>query len=288
MHLPPPLVFPAGMPPGLLALWTFFFFAVGGCIGSFLNVCVYRIPLGVSVVRPGSACAACGAPIPWYYNIPIFGWLLLRGRAACCGTRIDARYCQVELGSALLLPVLFLGLPWPFALIDALFLYGLLVSSLIDIDHFLIPDRFTLGGVLAGLAASTAYPPFHHEAKAWAGFNAGLLGAFCGGFLLWIVVVLGSKALRKEAMGLGDVKLLAAIGAFLGWEGVLFVVAVSSTLGSLGGGLMLLRGRQVWGTRLPYGPFLALAALLWILGGGEAVLRVLTAWHHFIGLEGGT
>ena len=282
--MPPLFAFPAALPPEWLAFWGISLFCIGACIGSFLNVCVYRIPLGLSVVRPRSACAACGAPIPARHNLPLFSWLWLRGRSACCQTFIDARYFWVELGSALLLPVLFLSLPWPAAAIDAVFLYGLLTASLIDIDHFLIPDRFTVGGVLAGLAASLLWPPLHRAAGPGAGFDAGLLGAFSGGFFLWLVVVLGSKALKKEAMGLGDVKLLAAIGAFLGWKAVLFVVAVSSTLGSLYGGWMLLRGRQVWGSRLPYGPFLALAALLWICGGAQGAMRAMAWWRHWVGL----
>ena len=266
--------------------WLLFLFAVGGCIGSFLNVCVYRIPLGRSIVRPGSACAACGAPIPAKWNLPIVSWLWLRGRAGCCGVRIDARYFWVELFSALLLPALFLHYPPVTAAIYACFLYGLLVASQIDIDHFLIPDRFTVGGALLGLAASLAWPPLHGQATLRASFDAGLGGLFVGAFLLWLVVVIGSKALKKEAMGLGDVKLLAAIGAFLGWQAVLFVIGVSSFLGSFFGVAMLMRGRQSWGSRLPYGPFLALAALLWIFGGGEGAVRLIVWWRHSMGLAG--
>ncbi len=269
--------------------WLLFLFVAGGCLGSFLNVCVYRIPLGRSIVRPGSACAACGAPIPAKWNLPMVSWLWLRGRAGCCGVRIEARYFWVELCSALLLPALFLQYPPATAAIYAFFLYGLLVASLIDIDHFLIPDRFTVGGAVLGLVASLAWPPLHGKATTafGASFNAGLGGLFVGGFLLWLVVVIGSKALKKEAMGLGDVKLLAAIGAFLGWQAVLFVIGVSSFLGSLFGVAMLARGRQSWGSRLPYGPFLALAALLWIFGGGGAAIRLIVWWRHSMGLAGG-
>jgi len=266
--------------------WLLFLFAVGGCIGSFLNVCVYRIPLGRSIVHPGSACAACGAPIPAKWNLPMVSWLWLRGRAGCCGVPIDGRYFWIELFSALLLPALFLHYPAPIAAIYAFFLYGLLVASLIDIDHFLIPDRFTVGGAVIGLAASLIWPPLHGTATRGASFNAGLLGLFAGAFLLWLVVVIGSKALKKEAMGLGDVKLLGAIGAFLGWQAVLFVIGVSSLLGSVFGVAMLARGRQSWGSRLPYGPFLALAALLWIFGGGEAAIRAIVWWRHSMGLAG--
>ena len=272
------------LPPDLVVPFVLVsLFALGACLGSFLNVCIYRIPLGVSIVRPPSSCAACGAPLKAWWNLPIFGWLFLRGRAACCGVAIDRRYPLVELAAALLLPALFWRSPWPVAAVDALFLYALLVASLIDIDHFLIPDRLTLGGIAAGLAASALVPALHGRATAWAGFNAGLGGAFLGGFLLWGVVVIGTKVLKKEAMGLGDVKLLAAIGAFLGWQAVLFVIAVSSILGSLFGLAMMARGGQVWGSRLPYGPFLSLAAALWVFGGGEAAFRAIGWWQHAMG-----
>ena len=285
----PYLAAPAAGQGPAVALVLAFLFCVGACLGSFLNVCIYRIPLGVSVVTPRSACAACGAPIPAWHNLPIVSWLLLRGRSACCGTRIDARYVWIELASALLLPALFLHEARPVALplLHAVLLYGLLASSMIDIDHFLIPDRFTLGGIVAGVAAALACPALLGKVHRWDAFNASLLGAFVGGFLLWLVVKLGSKALKKEAMGLGDVKLLAAIGAFLGWEAVLFVVAVSSVIGSLFGAAMLLRKRQVWGSRLPYGPFLSLAALLWIFGGSRIALEAMAWWRHSAGLGGG-
>ncbi len=218
---------------GPLLIMLGFFFVVGACLGSFLNVCIYRIPLGISVVTPHSSCAACGAPIPPRWNIPIVSWLWLRGRSGCCGTPIDARYFWIELGSGCLLAALFFFFRWPAATIYAVLFYGLTVASMIDIDHFLIPDRLSLGGIGAGLLASALWPPLHGKATAWTGFNEGLWGAFVGGFLLWVVVVIGSKLLQKEAMGLGDVKLLAAMGAFLGWEAVFFIVSVSSVIGSV-------------------------------------------------------
>ena len=285
----PYLVAPPAGQGAAVAVILVFLFCVGACLGSFLNVCIYRIPLGVSVVTPRSACAACGAPIPAWHNLPIASWLLLRGRSACCGTRIDARYLWIELFSALLLPALFLHEAQPVLLpvLHAVLLYGLLAASMIDIDHFLIPDRFTLGGIVAGVVAALACPALLGKATRWDAFNAALMGAFVGGFLLWLVLKGGSHLLKKEAMGLGDVKLLAAIGAFLGWESVLFVVAVSSCLGSVFGAAMLLQKRQVWGSRLPYGPFLSLAALLWIFGGSRIAAEAMAWWRHSAGLGGG-
>jgi leader peptidase (prepilin peptidase)/N-methyltransferase len=268
----------AGPLPGYFPLLLGYLFLTGAALGSFLNVCIYRIPLGLSLIRPGSYCATCGRPIPVRYNIPIFGWLWLRGRSACCRNRIDARYMWVELAAAVLLPLLFLRFPWQMALPYALFLGLLAVGSLIDIDHFLIPDRISLGGVGAGLACGALFPVLHGQTTAVAGFDEALRGAFWGGALLWIVVVAGSKVLKKEAMGLGDVKFLGCIGAFLGWQSVLFVVAVSSIFGSLYGLLLLLRRQKVWGTRIPYGPFLALAALLWIFGGRQIAILFWAWW----------
>ena len=181
---------------------------------------------------------------------------------------------------ALLVPLLFLRYPPLPAAVFVLFLSGLVVASLIDIDHFLIPDRLSVGGAIAGCLLAALVPAIHGPAYAgrpWAAFNQSLGGAFLGGFLLWGVVVLGSKALKKEAMGLGDVKLLAAIGAFLGWQAVLFVIMLSSFLGSGFGGAMILLRRQVWGSRIPYGPFLALAAVVWLFGGGT-LWQVLFQW----------
>ncbi|MDE1170247.1 MAG: prepilin peptidase [Verrucomicrobium sp.] len=261
-----------------LPILLLYYAAVGACLGSFLNVCVYRIPLGLSVLRPPSSCAACGRPIPIRYNIPIFGWLWLRGQSACCRTPIDARYFWVELLSALVLPALFLRYAWPEALAYGFFFFLLAAASLIDLDHFLIPDRISWGGMAAGVALGALLPSLHGEASALGGFNAALRGAFWGGAVLWLVVLAGAKAFKKEAMGLGDVKFLAAIGAFLGWRSVFFVVAVSSILGSLYGLLMLLRRRSIWGTRIPYGPFLALAAALWLFGGKELATALWRGW----------
>ena len=269
-------LFPQFVPPIFLVGLVL----AGGCIGSFLNVCVYRIPLGLSVVQPGSHCHACGRAIPPWYNLPVLSWLMLRGRAKCCGVRIDGRYAVVEAAMAVAFPLLFLRFPPALAAVYALFASGLLVASLIDIDHFLIPDRLSVGGAIVGCLLGAAVPTLQgpeFAGKPWAGFNHALGGAFVGGFLLWVVVVVGSKALKKEAMGLGDVKLLAAIGAFLGWEAVLFVIVLSSFIGSFFGGAMILLRKQVWGSRIPYGPFLALAAVIWLFGGGT-LWRMLFLW----------
>lgn len=254
-------------------LLAVFSFVVGACIGSLINVCIYRIPLGVSTVTPGSHCAACGKAIEWYNNIPIVSWFVLKGRAACCGVRIDRRYWIIEALTGLLFLGIFLryhqqgvGVLLGYALMT----YGLIVASGIDIDHYIIPDRFTLGGCVTGIVVSTVFPALQNQTSAWGGFTESLRGAFVAGAVLWAVAQIGSKVFRKEAMGMGDVKFIAAMGAFLGWFSILWIIPISAFLGSIFGiGLIFTKGGS-WGTRMPYGPFLALAALLWIFGGNVA------------------
>jgi leader peptidase (prepilin peptidase)/N-methyltransferase len=261
-------------------LFPFFVFVAGACIGSFLNVCIYRIPLEVSIVHPGSHCAACGAPIRWYHNLPIFSWIYLRGRAACCGTKIDFRYCLIELLTGLLFLLLWNKYPSTIFLGYAVFAGGLIVSSCIDIDHFIIPDRFTLGGCIVGFALSALLPQLHNETTAWKGFTESVRGAFIGGIVLLLVAKIGSAVLKKEAMGLGDVKFLAAMGAFLGPLATIFILATSSLFGSLFGITFVLQQQKSWGTRMPYGPFLALSALFWLLGGRELTHDYLQSWDQ--------
>src|SRR5271170_8116982 len=212
-----------------------FAFVVGACIGSFLNVCVYRIPLNRSVISPGSHCSACGAPIPWYNNLPIISWLVLRGRAACCGTRIDLRYWLVELGLALLFMALWLkyGATDPIAaLLYAVMITGLTIACLIDLDHYIIPDRFSLGGCVAGFVACAIHPALMYQKTALQGFSWSLAGAIAGTLTLLGIAWLGTMLFKKEAMGMGDVKFLAAMGAFLGPLSITWILPLSSLIGS--------------------------------------------------------
>jgi leader peptidase (prepilin peptidase)/N-methyltransferase len=252
-------------------------FVIGGCIGSFINVCVYRIPLNRSIVSPGSHCAACGAPIPWYNNLPIISWLMLGGRAACCGTKIDARYCIVEAGMALL----FLAIWMRYGATDivatfiyAIFVSGLAAACLIDLDHYIIPDRFSLGGCVVGFIACAIHPSLMGQTTALHGFSWSLASAILGALTLLGVAWLGTLLFRKEAMGMGDVKLLAAMCAFLGSMSITWVLPLSSLIGSILGIALIFYQRGAWGTRIPYGPFLGLAAILWLFGGRE-----ITEWY---------
>jgi leader peptidase (prepilin peptidase)/N-methyltransferase len=253
-------------------LLDIFAFVVGACIGSFLNVCVYRIPLNRSIVSPPSHCAACGAPIAWYHNLPIISWPLLRGRAACCGTRIDQRYWLVEVGMAFL----FLAIWMKFGQIDpvagviyAIMISGLTVACLIDLDHYIIPDRFSLGGCVVGFIACAIHPALMEQTTPLQGFSWSLADAILGALVLLGVAWLGTLLFKKEAMGMGDVKLLAAMCAFLGGMSITWVLPVSAIFGSILGVCLILWQRGAWGTRIPYGPFLGLAAILWIFGGSD-------------------
>jgi leader peptidase (prepilin peptidase)/N-methyltransferase len=252
-------------------------FVIGACIGSFINVCVYRIPLNRSVVHPGSHCAACGAPIPWYHNLPIVSWLILRGRAACCGTKIDARYCIVELGMALLFLALWLHYPPIEAVIYAVMLGGLIAACLIDLDHFIIPDRFTLGGCVAGFIACAIHPALMNQRTPLQGFSWSLASAVVGALFLLAIAWFGTILFKKEAMGMGDVKFLAAICAFFGASSIAWIVPLSALIGSILGLVLIFWQRGAWGTRIPYGPFLGLAAILWLFGGHDFMSAY---WEH--------
>ena len=247
---------------------------VGLAIGSFLNVCIHRIPAGQSVVWPGSRCPACAAPIAWYDNIPLFSWLRLGGRCRACRASIGTRYPVVEAltaGLAILSLARFGTTPW--AAVAFVFSCAMLVVSLIDIDEGIIPDVISLPGILIGLAVSVLVP-------GGVGMWDAVAGACLGGGLLWAVAAGYQRAAGIEGLGLGDVKLLAMIGAFLGWQSIPAVLLVASITGSLGGIAIMLgrrgrtRARRVlrWlgpaalfrhlrRTPLPFGPFLALGAV---------------------------
>ncbi|MFH1067515.1 MAG: prepilin peptidase [bacterium] len=242
---------------------------LGACLGSFLNVCIYRLPLHRSLLQPGSHCAACGAPIRWYHNIPIVSWLWLKGRAACCGTRIDARYMWVEAGTAVGVAGLWALYPSAVAVVYTLFFCGLIVTALIDLDHFIVPDEFSLGGIPVGLVLSFFVPQLHGTLSSWEAVMRSGLGIAVGGGGLFLIAIIGTLVLKKEAMGLGDVKLMAAMGAFLGWQAVVFTVVVASFIGTAVGIVLLVKRRKVLGVRMPFGPSLALAAAIWLFFGGR-------------------
>lgn len=269
---------------GFLSVLTFVW---GACVGSFLNVCIYRIPRELSIIRPRSHCPNCQQLIPWHHNIPLLSFVVLRGRCRHCGQRISPRYFAVELLTAVLFLLIWLkftpnNTPSPLGLVPVsdwrlipvywLAVAGLILGAFVDLEHLIIPDRVTLGGIVAGLVLSAAVPALHNTVSVKQALFLSALGAAVGWGLLWLVGVVGTMIFRKDAMGFGDVKLLGAIGAFLGWPAVIFTIVVSSFFGSVVGLFLVLSGRKALQSRIPYGPYLALAAVLWILW-GQAWLR---------------
>ena len=260
------------MSPWLEALAVFGF---GACVGSFLNVCILRWPLGISIVHPASRCSACGVKIPLSVNVPILGYFLLRGRARCCGAHLDPRYPLVEALTATLFVALWLLYPPKLFLAYGLLAAGLLVASGIDFDHLVIPDGLTLGGVVVGICLSYLLPELQSRTDPTDAMIRSSLSAALGGGFLWALAKSASWLLQKEAMGTGDAKLLAALGAFLGWKSLPWILAVSSLSGAAVGMALILRRKQRFGVKIPYGPYLALAALLWILLGQELFSKYL-------------
>ncbi|HNY65697.1 MAG TPA: prepilin peptidase [Deltaproteobacteria bacterium] len=232
---------------------------LGLFIGSFLNVCIHRIPRDESIVFPSSKCPKCGTKIKPWDNIPVLSYLLLLGRCRGCGEKISVRYPVVELLSGLLAVTMLyrFGLT-PAALIYYLWSCLLLVITFIDIDHQIIPDSLSIGGAVVGLALVWWLPVTYVDA---------LIGLAVGGGLL-IAVIYGYYFLTgKQGMGGGDVKLLAMIGVFTGWQGVLFTIFMGSLAGTLVGIPWALLQRKNMQAAIPFGPFLALGAFLYVLWG---------------------
>lgn len=234
-------------------------FVVGLCVGSFLNVVIARLPLGRSIVRPGSACPRCGRPICWYDNVPVLSFLLLRGRCRQCGTAISWRYPAVELGTACLFVLAFLSrgpsLELPIALILA---SALVVVTGIDLDHEIIPDVVTLPGMAVGLLASLAT-----GRPVW---TDALIGLLAGGGVFFVIIVASGGG-----MGGGDMKLGAMLGAFLGWKPMLVAVLAAVLAGGAVAICLLALGRRGRKDAVPFGPFLALGGLIALLWGERLI-----------------
>jgi len=272
--------------PWVLALLSFIF---GAMTGSFLNVCIYRIPAERSVVFPGSTCA-CGQPIPWYHNIPILSWLFLRGRASCCGNTFSLRYPAIELLTAGLFYLAWITHPPVVAVIGFLFIGFLICATFIDLDHMIIPDRFSIGGMVIGVLLSILFPALQEVDAPPIVCNiqsgiCSIIGALIGAGLVYWIAVLGEIVFRKPAMGEGDVKFVGCIGAFCGWQGAVFAMFGGAMIGSMILLPIVLLSRVFgWGTtsspeedtgdsesvtfgsQVPFGPMLALGGLIYFLG----------------------
>jgi leader peptidase (prepilin peptidase)/N-methyltransferase len=249
---------------------TAIFLVYGGlaglCIGSFLNVVIHRLPLGQSVVTPRSRCPKCGYSLQWYDNIPVLSWLLLRGKCRNCGAGVSMQYPFVELiTGALFLLVVWMTPPGPLVATRLLLVCGLIALFAIDLEHQILPNVITLPGIVIGLLLSLIAPPGWKDALIGVLLGGGILYAIAGAYYLWR---------REEGMGMGDVKMLAMIGAFLGWKAVLVTLVLASFSGALIGLLLMAAQRGNMKFALPFGTFLALGAVFAMFVG-----EPLVAWY---------
>lgn len=242
----------------------FFVFSLGAIVGSFLNVCIVRLPKRESLIRPSSHCPHCNEPIRFYDNIPIISYILLAGKCRHCKSRISFRYPIVEGLTGLMTVALFMKYgPTVQFLLLLLFSSALIIITFIDLAHQIIPDAISIPGIPCGIAASLLIPTI-----SWLD---SLLGILVGGGLLLLVAVGYKWVTGREGMGGGDIKLLAMMGAWLGWKAIPFILLASSLIGLLiggGSGLLLKKGLR---TKIPFGPFLAIASLIYIFFGPEVI-----------------
>ena len=262
-------------------------FCFGACIASFLNVVIWRVPRGESIVSPPSHCPKCGTPIKGYQNIPILAWLFLRGKCATCKAPISPRYILIEMLGGCLFLAAFLqqGLYQPLwacvleLLVTWIWISLMIVGSMIDFDHKLLPDFVTVGGMILGVAAHLVYAGVNFTYANLSGFEAlfpilsSLSGLAVGFGLFALIRLLGTKAFKREAMGMGDVFLMGAVGALYGPMAVLFVLIFSSLFGSVIGVSLIALSKTKFGkfVEIPYGPYICLATLLWMFYGIEIV-----------------
>ncbi|MBO9666862.1 MAG: prepilin peptidase [Bdellovibrio sp.] len=250
------------------------FFILGAVFGSFANVVIYRLPREESIVKPRSHCYNCKTPVKWYDLIPILSWFILRGKCRHCGAKFSFRYPMVELITAVLfmLSYHYAGLSW--SLIEyLLFTFGLVVCTFIDLDHMILPDEFTLSGIVIGLVGAALNPQRE--------FLDAFYGVLMGGGFLWGMAYVYYLMTKQEGMGGGDIKLLAWIGALLGWKAIPFVIMSSAIIGSVVGLITARKQNAGLKTVIPFGPYLALGAVLYLFGG-----QTIALWYLDLFLPG--
>jgi len=226
--------------------------AFGGIIGSFLNVCIYRLPLDRSLVWPSSACPLCARELSWYENIPVVSYLALRARCRTCGGRISVRYPSVEaLAAAMFALAWWYYGPGPLLVSRLVFGCALIVLFAIDLEHHLLPNTITLPGIIVGFLSSFFTEP---------GWVPSLIGILMGGGVLYLVAEAYYRVRHEEGLGMGDVKMLAMVGAFLGWQLTLVTLMLASLSGTIIGLLLIVTKRGGMKYALPFGTFLALGA----------------------------
>ena len=245
----------------------------GALIGSFLNVCIHRLPRRESVAWPGSHCPACGGGIAWYDNIPLLSYLVLRGRCRHCAISIPIRYPIIEAVNGLGYVALLVAFGPGWTTVAYAWLYSsLLVVAVTDLSHKIIPNAITFPGIAVGLLSASTILPL--------GLIDSVLGLLVGGGILWVLAWASPYLFGKEGMGGGDIKLLAVIGAFLGWKPALLTIMMGSFLGSLVGSALIGAGVIKRGDYIPFGPFLVCGALVSLFFG-----QLILDWYQ--GVLGG-
>ncbi len=257
---------------GFLVPMLFFF---GTLFGSFANVVIIRLPEGENIAKPRSACRQCKALIPWYHNFPIISWLILRGRCYRCRAKFSIRYPLVEfvMGAVFAACGFRYGLSW--TLLESLFfVFGLVCCTFIDFDHMILPDEFTLSGIVIGLLGSLLNPE--------RSFLPSLYGVLLGGGFLWSIAYLYLVIRKREGMGGGDIKLIAWIGAVLGWTSIPVVIIGSSLFGAMVGIVLVAGQKDAFKKAIPFGPYLVAAALAFMFFHGERIGEWYLQMHGFV------
>ena len=245
-------------------LFSSYTFILGAVVGSFLNVCIYRIPAGKSIVSPPSSCPHCEHQIRWFQNVPILSYLFLGGKCASCHIGISLRYPAIETLTGLLFALVLYYFGFSIATLAYwVFVAALIVITFIDLDHQIIPDVISLPGIIVGFICSFFIP--------WLSWVDSLLGIVIGGGLLLTIAWIYEKVAKREGMGGGDIKLLGMLGAFLGWKAVLPVIFIASLIGSLVGVPLMLLQKGDTKLAIPFGPFLAFAATVYLFWGRDLV-----------------
>ncbi len=249
-------------------------FIMGTIVGSFLNVCIVRLPLEKSIVFPASHCVACRTPLQWFDNIPLLSWLILKGRCRTCKEAISFRYWLVELltGLAFFFFYWHYGMQavlWPYLIM----LSGFIVATFVDFEHRIIPDEVSIGGMIAGLVCSLFVPQLHEVRTPFLGVGFSLLGILVGGGAIYLMGMIGDFVFKKETMGGGDVKLMAMIGAFLGWKLALLTFFLAPFFGAGYGIIEKIRTKD---STIAYGPFIILGALTSLFWGDKIIDFIIT------------
>ena len=265
--------------PIVAAYFLFSVFALGACLGSFLNVCIWRLPLGESVIDAPSHCTTCGYDIRWYDNLPIISYIVLRGRCRNCRTHYSCRYLVVEALTGMLFVAYYIKtglMELPLAMTASGFVMILLAitTAWIDVKHRIIPDATTFPAMLLALIAAAAFPEVWGTSNHLLALGGCLISGVFWGVVLYLLAYLGRMIFRCDALGLGDVKFMIACAMLLGAPGAFFVLFSGSLLGTVFGiAAALIRRKPLKHTTIAFGPFLAAAAVVWLFA-GEVLLQI--------------